>query len=309
LQTQINKLTRNVRLYLRPRLRKHPNFHQFSINIHRKYCILTGFLHVLPDFYIIGSAKCGTSSLYEYLSYHPAVQPAVTKEVHFFDHYFERGLNWYKVCFPLKLDKFFVKNFGKKKFITGEASPRYIDHPHTPKRIKEITPDAKFIILLRNPIERAYSHYIMNVRQGIEPLSFEEAIDQQTKRTKDEFKKMEKAENYYSKPYFRFSYLERGIYISKLERWLKYFPKEQFCIIKSEDMFKDPNTIFNQILKFLELSPLKLNIYKQYRKGDYSKIKMTDDTKKHLYEFYKPYNQRLYKLLEKDLEWEKNEIF
>jgi len=304
MQTQINKVTGGMRLYLRPRLRKHPYFHQLSINVHRKYCKLTGFLHVLPNFYIIGAAKCGTSSLYEYLIYHPEVQPAVTKEVHFFDHYFERGLNWYKVCFPLKLHKFFVQNLGKKKFITGEASPRYIDHPNSPKRIKEITPKAKFIVLLRNPIDRAYSHYNMNVRQGIETLSFEEAIEQQTKRTKDEFKKMEEDENYYSKPYFSYSYIERGMYIKKLEHWMKYFSKEQFLVLKSEDMLKKPNETYQQIVKFLNLSPWVLKEYKHYRVGSYKKPLMNPDTRQQLRDFFKPHNEKLSEFLGKNFEWD-----
>ena len=304
MQTQINKVTGGMRLYLRPRLRKHPYFHQLSINVHRKYCKLTGFLHVLPNFYIIGAAKCGTSSLYEYLIYHPEVQPAVTKEVHFFDHYFERGLNWYKVCFPLKLHKFFVQNLGKKKFITGEASPRYIDHPNSPKRIKEITPKAKFIVLLRNPIDRAYSHYNMNVRQGIETLSFEEAIEQQTKRTKDEFKKMEEDENYYSKPYFSYSYIERGMYIKKLEHWMKYFSKEQFLVLKSEDMLKKPNETYQQIVKFLNLSPWVLKEYKHYRVGSYKKPLMNSATRQQLRDFFKPHNEKLSEFLGKNFEWD-----
>jgi len=304
MQTQINKVTGGMRLYLRPRLRKHPYFHQLSINVHRKYCKLTGFLHVLPNFYIIGAAKCGTSSLYEYLIYHPEVQPAVTKEVHFFDHYFERGLNWYKVCFPLKLHKFFVQNLGKKKFITGEASPRYIDHPNSPKRIKEITPKAKFIVLLRNPIDRAYSHYNMNVRQGIETLSFEEAIEQQTKRTKDEFKKMEEDENYYSKPYFSYSYIERGIYIKKLEHWMKYFSKEQFLVLKSEDMLKKPNETYQQILKFLNLSPWVLKEYKHYRVSSYKKPLINPATRQQLRDFFKPHNEKLSEFLGKNFEWD-----
>jgi len=304
MQTSLIYITTNVRKFLRPRLSKHSKLHQLSIKLHRKYCSLTGNLHVLPDFYVIGAAKSGTSSLYEYIIQHPSIQPAVTKETHFFDRYYDRGINWYRVCFPFKSHKFIVKNLNKKKFITGEATPRYIDHPQAPKRIKELTPNAKFFVLLRNPIDRAYSQYNMNSRGDAETLSFEEAIKQETERTQGEYKKMEDDENYYSRPYFKYSYLERGIYVNKLQRWMKYFSKEQFLVIKSEDMLKKPNETYQQIVKFLNLAPWVLKEYKQYRAASYKKTLMNPETRKQLRDFFKPHNEKLYKFLGKNFEWD-----
>ncbi|NIQ15891.1 MAG: sulfotransferase, partial [Candidatus Dadabacteria bacterium] len=155
------------------------------------YCSITGFMHILPNYLIIGGQKCGTNSLYAYLANHPNVRPALTKEIRFFDKYYQRGINWYKVCFPFKFDQ----NLHKGSIIAGEATERYLEYPHAPKRVREALPHVKLILLLRNPVDRAYSHYSMRFKAGKEKLSFEDAIDKENERTKDEYKKMENDEN------------------------------------------------------------------------------------------------------------------
>ena len=137
------------RRLVRKKLLSTPAIYKFTKKLHRTYCTLTGFLHVLPDFYIIGTQKGGTSSLYGYLVEHTSIQPCYSKEPSYFDRYFDRGLDWYKVNFPFKIHRFIVTKILQKKFITGEASVRYLDHPYAAERIKEVTPNAKFIILLR----------------------------------------------------------------------------------------------------------------------------------------------------------------
>ena len=107
MQKQLNNFTQNLRKTLRPILQNHTSIHKSFISTHRAYCELTGFLHVLPDFYIIGGQKCGTGSLYTYLISHPHVQPSISKEPSFFDRYYDRGENWYRVCFPFKIHKLF----------------------------------------------------------------------------------------------------------------------------------------------------------------------------------------------------------
>ena len=304
MQSQIVKLTNSTRRYLRPKLAKYPHLHNLSISIHRKYCSTTGFLHLLPDFYLIGFAKCGTSSLYEYLIQHPSISPAATKEIHFFDRHFGRGINWYKNNFPFKFQRNLL-TLNKKNFLTGEATPRYIEHPFAPNRIKSFTPNAKFIILVRNPVDRAYSHWNMNVRGKVEPLSFEDALNEEENRTKNEYKKMIDDPDYYSRSYYRYSYLERGMYVKKIKNWMKIFPKENFIVIKSEDFFSNPSSSYNQILDFFELHSWELSEYKQHRVGKYKKSKMDYETRKRLLEFYQPYNDELSDLLKADFSWNK----
>jgi len=208
-----------------------------------------------------------------------------------------RGINWYQVFFPFK-------DLLRRKFLTGDATPRYLDHPHAPKRVKEIIPNVKFIVLLRNPIDRAYSMYNMRVSRGRETCSFEEAIRLEKERTQDEFKKMEEDENYYSSPYFHHSYLDRGIYVDKLQRWMSIYPKEQFLIIKSEDFFKNTSENYYKVLNFLGLPPHELESYPI--QGRVNKLDpMSSNVRKQLVQFFKPHNEKLYQLIGKNLGWDK----
>ncbi len=118
------------------------------------YRRLTSGSRRLPDFIILGAQRAGTSSLYYYLSQHPQILPAVRKELHFFDDHYRRGLGWYRSQFPTR---------GARGTITGEATPYYLSHPHAPARIQRLLPQARLIVLLRNPVERAISHYFFEV--------------------------------------------------------------------------------------------------------------------------------------------------
>ncbi len=235
---------------------------------------------------------------------HPCIHPCTTKEPRFFDKYYNRGINWYKSCFPFTFQKKFEKKFFHRKFFTGEATERYFEHPYVPQRIKKITPNAKFIVLLRNPIDRAYSHYNMRHDSKKEELSFEQAIIQEKERTKDEFEKMLNDENYYSKDYFHHSYLERSIYVTKLKHWMNEFPKERFLILKSEEFFKEPNNIYNQVIKFLELPKWELHEYKKIGAGKYNQPKMEFSTRTQLIDYFRPYNEKLYKFLGINFNWD-----
>ena len=272
------------------------------VKLHRFYCLISSPLHVLPDFYIIGTQKGGTSSLYDYLTTHPSIEPCYTKEPSYFDRYFERGLHWYKINFPFKIHKFIATNIFKNNFVTGEASVRYLDHPFAPQRIKEITPNAKFIILLRNPISRSFSHYSRVKGNDREDLSFREAFLNESNRTQEDFKKIYTNPLYYADSYFTYSYFERGIYVDKIKRWMDVFPKEQFLIIQSEEFFKNPSKIYNDVLEFLGLDPFSVEEFKI--KGKVNKNRSIDDEfRNELVEYFKPHNKRLYDFLGKSFDW------
>ena len=303
MQKKLNQFTYSIRKSVRNKLQNHSKIHTFLIFLHRKYCSLTGGLHVLPDFYIIGTQKGGTSSLYDYLTEHPSIESCYSKEPSYFDRYYERGLNWYKINFPFKIQKFFMTKIRKKIFLTGEASVRYLDHPFTPERIKKITPNAKFIVLLRNPVSRSFSQYTRVKGNNREQLSFEDAFHNESKRTRDDFEKIFSNPLHYADSYFTYSYFERGIYVDKLKHWMKIFPKEQFLIIQSEIFFKNPSDTLNQVLDFLGLNHCVLNEYKI--RGKVNKNKIFDlDFQKQLSDYFKPHNQRLYDFLGKKFDWD-----
>lgn len=296
--TSSNRLTRYT---IRTKLMKNLKFYSLGKNLFRKYCLLTHFVHTLPDFLIIGAARCGTTSLYDYLIQHPYVGKSLTKQIHFFDRYYDRKISWYKVCFPFIWEKFYIEKLLKKKFACGEATAHYMTHPLATKKAFETVPNAKIIVMLRNPADRAYSHYQMEKANHNEELSFEESIEQENTRIAGEFEKMLNNENNSGINYPHRSYIKSGEYYDQIKRWMGYYPKERFLFIKSEDFNKNPSKIYNQVLEFLGLQPYKLQTYEKIHKRDYEK--MNSETRKKLLEYFKPFNEKLYSLTGINFGW------
>ena len=166
-------------------------------SLKRAFRVTTSPLRMMPDFIIIGTQKGGTTSLYRYLIDHPNIAPIYIKEPHYFDIHFHKGIGWYRSHFPTAVEKYYARHVEKHDLITGEASPYYLFHPRAPQRVAKTLPKAKLIILLRNPVDRAYSQYQHQLRQpGVEPLSFEEAIAYEEKRLAGEEEKILRDEKY-----------------------------------------------------------------------------------------------------------------
>jgi hypothetical protein len=247
-----------------------------------------------PDFIIIGAQKSGTTSLYRYLAEHPRIVPASEKQVDFFAHDdYRRGTEWYLSHFPER----------EPGVLTGEASPYYMFHPHAPKRIFRFDPGVKLIAILRNPVDRTYSHYQHQVRNWREPLPFEEALAKEEERIEGELRRMLQDENYYSKVHRRHSYLARSRYVEQLENWYALFPREQVLVLNSEAMFEDPEPVLDGAASFLGLSPLKLETYNRYMPGSYWK-EMRPGTRRMLVDYFRPHNRRLYELLGVEYPWD-----
>ncbi|MGK7937243.1 MAG: sulfotransferase domain-containing protein [Xenococcaceae cyanobacterium] len=261
--------------------------------------ILTSPIRMMPSFLLIGAQKCGTTSLLNYLIEHPYIEAPTKKEIGFFDLRFGKGINWYKSFFPTLLHR-----LDKQYFITGEASTGYICHPHVPKRISEIIPQVKLIALLRNPVDRAYSHYHHTKSMGKENLSFDEAIEQEEERVSEIKARILKDGNYYHKDYHHYTYLSRGIYVEQLKVWLSLFSKKQILVLRSEDFFANPSATVKQVLNFLELPNQQLKHYKQYNANNYQKM-IEPTTRKILVEYFKPHNERLYQLLGINFDWDR----
>lgn len=253
-----------------------------------------------PTFIIIGAQRAGTTSLYNYLCAHPAILPARRKELHFFNRGFAQGMQWYRAQFPAWIDH--REHWGKRT-LTGESTPAYLFHPLAADRMRQTLPDVKLIALLRNPIDRAFSHYHHGLRVGYETLPFEDAIAREPARIEREREKMLADPGYYSEGYRNYSYLARGMYADQLERWFELFPRERFLILKSEAFYADPAAILNKTFAFLGVSSWKLAAYETYNRADYAA--MNPVTRARLVDYYAPHNARLYDLLERDLGWER----
>jgi Sulfotransferase domain len=253
-------------------------------------------LRVLPDFLVIGVMKGGTTSFFNYLTRHPQVNPPFRKEIKFFDIHYPEGLGWYRAHFPIRFKM-------KPGTMTGEATPYYIFHPTAPNRIARVLPSVRLIALLRNPVDRAYSHYNHMVRVGREPLPFEEAIEHEAERLVGEEEKIIADPHYSTFTHLHYSYLARGRYIEQLQKWLAIFPRQQMLILASEELYTSPATAYRKAIEFLGLSAWEPNDFKVYKQGVYEE--MPDSTRKHLIDYYQPYNQKLYDCLNMNFDWDK----
>ena len=247
-----------------------------------------------PHFIIIGTQKGGTNSLYHYLIQHPQILPATQKEIHYFSLNYQKGWQWYQSQFSSEADGI--------NYITGEGSPYYLFHPQVPQRVYQNCPETKLIVLLRNPVERAISHYYWEVKLGLESLSFPEAIIQEHQRLAGEVEKLEEDPNYYSYNHQHFSYLSRGIYVHQLQRWLEYFPQQQFLFLQSEAFYDNPKTVVNQVFEFLGLEPYALPKYPVMNANAYPKVSQT--LYQRLKDYFEPYNQQLIDLLNLNFNWD-----
>lgn len=272
------------------KLRKNPRLFFWWI-----YHRLTTPLRVLPDFLMIGVMKGGTTSLFNYLAKHPQIHPPFRKEIKFFDIHYPQGLSWYRAHFPLQ-----VKMGPGTR--TGEATPYYIFHPLALQRIADTLPQAKLITVLRNPIDRAYSHYNHMVRVGREPLTFAEAIAQEEERLSGETEKIIADSSYSTFNHLHYSYLSRGRYIEQLKKCFQLFSREQVLILQSEELYTSPAITYKKVIDFLGLDawkPDKFSVYKQGRYGD-----MPDKLRQQLIEYFKPYNEDLYAYLGMSFNWD-----
>jgi hypothetical protein len=247
----------------------------------------------LPDFLILGAQKAGTTALYAYLRRHPSIAGPSWKEVSFFDRHWPRGVAWYRGNFPN-----LARTRGK---LVGEASPSYLFHPLGPERVREVVPEARLVALVRNPVDRALSHYHHEVALGREPLPFEEALEAEEERLRGEVERLVSEPSYFSKEWWSHTYKARGRYAEQLERWLAVFPREQLLVVPSDDLSDDPAGTHARVLEFLGAPPHRLDAYPRVYERQYEA--MDPATRERLAAEFEEPNRRLYKLLGRDLGW------
>ena len=203
--------------------------------------LLTASARVRPNFIIIGAMKSGTSSLFSYLCRHPSVAPPLRKETHFFNLAMPAGrsLAWYKAHFPLRAEM-------RGRRLVGEATPEYLFNSKVPGRIADLRP-IKLIAILRDPVERAISHYHHEVRMGREYLSIEDAM-----RLEDERLEMATRPGREDlETYNHASYKKRGLYLEQLERYWRVFPREDVLVVGTRDLHERPAKVVDETLRFL----------------------------------------------------------
>jgi len=263
------------------------------IRAHRAVRKLSANYRSLPDFLIVGAQKAGTTSLLSYLGQHPDVTPGFNKEPRYFTSFYKHPLSVYRSNFPLQ-------SALLPDRVTGEATPYYLFHPEVPKRVQATLPDAKIIILLRNPVDRCISHYFHEKKYGHENLSLQEALQAEQSRMEDAFQELEATGHSFSHQHF--SYLSRGVYVDQLERWFALFGKTQFRVILSEDLFQNSSQVLAELEDFLEIPSYDNYVFKPQNVGNYQG-RVDDSTLEWLKAHYVPHNIRLSRLLGRTINW------
>jgi hypothetical protein len=245
----------------------------------------------LPDVVIIGAQKCGTSSLHGYLTQHPRVIEPLRKEVHYFDVNYARGERWYRA------------HFGRsgEPGLNIDSSPYYLFHPLAAERMHALLPQAKLIVLLRDPVRRAYSQYWQQRDKDREPLDFEAALAAEPARIEEAHRRLASCEIAASREHQIHSYLARGRYAEQLERWLQFYPRDQLLALRFEDLVREPLAVLNRTLAWLRLPPLDDAQLEPRNTRNYPP--MQPQTAEQLKAYFEPHNRRLEALLGQSMGW------
>ena len=255
-----------------------------------------------PTFLVLGAQKSGTTALWNYLLAHEAAFCPSIKEVNYFDNNHDLGTGWYLSHFPPVWKGIQVRRRLACRAAVGDFSVSYLLDPRVPARVHRFDPSLKLIVLLRDPVERAYSHYLHEVRRGHESLPFQDAIEREGERISDDFARMLLDPKFGSPGYRQFSYLARGRYREQLARWLAVFPRDQMLLIESGSFRTDTVTRMRELCRFLGIPAPRSESYVPIGLTDYREP-LADSTREWLARYFEPHNAGLYELLGEDFGW------
>jgi hypothetical protein len=217
-------------------------------------------------FIVAGAQKGGTSALDHYLREHAELCLPQEKELHFFDtdHCFAaEPVDYapYRACF----------NPGPGHRLLGEATPAYLYWPTAAERIARYNPAMRLIVVLRNPVTRAFSHWNMSRRTGREPLPFRQALEAEAQRLRALPLEVAKS----------FTYIDRGFYTQQLQRLWRYFPREQTIVFKSEELLTEHSAVLTKVAGFLGIAPFPHLAEKRAEVREYDTV-MSNEEKRYL---------------------------
>ena len=215
----------------------------------------TADLRVQPGYVIVGGKRCGTTSLQAWLTTHPAVLRSHSgKGTHYFDVHFAEGPRWYRAHFPMKASAALVRRRTGQPALTGEACPYYGFHPTALERLSAVLPETRVIFVLRDPVERAWSHYLYERRRGFEELPFEEALDAEESRLAGEEDRLREDPTYRSFAHVHWTYQARGLYVDQVRRAVELFGEDRVHLMEFGEMLHDA-AARQRLVTFLGLEP------------------------------------------------------
>lgn len=260
----------------------------------------------VPDFLVVGTKRGGTTSLFNYLMMHPGVLGLFprTRQQKSTDYYFQhqsQGDRWYRSNFHTHLFRNGMERRLGYAPMSGEASPYYIWDPRIAAAAYRTNPSLKAIMLLRNPVDRAFSHWQERVPHGIEPLGFADALAAEPERLSGELERMLADPAYHSDAHDWYSYRSRGLYQPQLENWRSVFPAEQLLVVRSEDMYADVQGVVDEVCAFLGLPRHALPTTKTFNAS--KRLPIPEECREELAAYYRPHNEELERYLGRSLGW------
>jgi hypothetical protein len=258
-----------------------------------KYRLATASRRTLPDFVIIGGQRCGTTSLFDSLSQHRAIEQSLNKEVHYFDLSYERGVDWYRAHFPVE-----SKMSGRVAF---EATPNYLAYADAPALMQSVIPDAKMIVLLRNPVERTHSSWKLRTFEGSEHRPFEKAVEDEMQGVIMTYDDLDDDGQKKVARSMRWSYVEKSRYAEHLSVWFEHFDRDQFLILTSEALFANPAEGLSSIESFLGVDHDPAVTLPRTNVTTSSAIEPS--FRRYLSEYFAPHNERLCEVAGISVDW------
>lgn len=281
---------------------------QHTKQVLRSYGTATSGLRCEPNFLIIGAKRGGTTSLYKYLMEHPSMlstfpRPARVKGTYFFDENFDRGLEWYFSHFAFRTTvSAATRRLGQQAF-TGEASPYYLFHPLAAQRAAAVIPATKVIALLRNPIDRADSHFRERRANNTEPIAdFAEALRAEPERLHGEDQKILEDPSYRSVAHRHMSYAAQSEYDVAIQRWFDAFGRDNVLVERSEDLYAEPQAVFDRVCSHIGVDTATLADPRVFNAQP--KSKLPAETIAFLAERLQPSVDRLEELLGHSMRWD-----
>jgi hypothetical protein len=247
---------------------------------------------MMPAFIIGGVKRGGTTSLDQYLREHPdVIAPLVAKGSRYFDVNHPRGEAWYRSHFAHVWTARRHERRTGRPAVTGESSPYVVFHPASPARLAATHPGIRVIVMLRDPTQRAWSHFQYETKRGFEPLAIHDALDAEPERLAGEEERLAADPEYVSFAHRHWSYLARGHYEQQLDRLWRSIPPARTLILRSEDMFEEPGAQFRKVTDFLGLAPFELSSYDAWKATPYAPL--PDDVRERLDRHFGPHNDAL----------------
>jgi hypothetical protein len=267
---------------------------------------LTSGLRMTPDFLIIGGQRCGTTSLYRTLREHPSVFPPVAhKGVHYFDTSYAKGMSWYRAHFPLEATARRAEKETGVRPLAFESSPYYMFHPLAADRIARDLPGVKVVVLLRDPVERAYSAHAHELARGFETEDFETALALEDSRLAGEAERILADPTYNSHSLQHHGYLQRGRYVEHLERLEAILGRDRMHVVDSHRFFTEPEPVYDDVLRFLGLPHTGYPVFERHNARPRSP--MDPALRARLDEHFAPYDERLAGWLGTPASWREHE--